>query len=75
MNFVNENYSLNISPESQPTLRKFGYQRRFKLPNGTRETFEFHIKTGNLRLHFYPDNNTHEIYIGYIGKHLDIVSG
>jgi hypothetical protein len=39
------------------------------MPDGRRECFELHIKTGNLRFHFLPENG--RIYIGYIGKHLD----
>ena len=44
--------------------------RLFKLPNGKTECFELHIKTGDLRFHFFPDNNSLKIYIGYIGTHL-----
>jgi hypothetical protein len=67
-------YGLNVSGESLSTLNKYGTQRKFKLPNGKREIFEQHIKTGDLRFHFYPDNQTKKIYVGYIGKHLPIVS-
>ena len=45
-------------------------ERMFKLPNGRTECFELHIKTGNLRFHFFPENL--KIYIGYIGVHLSI---
>ena len=48
---------------------KYKCQRMFKLPDGRIECFEWHIKTGNLRLHFFPENCI--IYVGYIGKHLD----
>jgi len=74
-NFVNQNFSLNISPESKQTVQKYGNQRKFKLPSGKKELFELHIKTDDLRFHFYPDNLTHTIYVGYIGKHLDTFSG
>lgn len=71
-NDANQNSSLNISPESDVTMKQEKYynQRLFSMPDGRRECFELHIKTsGNLRFHFYPENN--KIYIGYIGKHLD----
>ena len=73
-NYANANSksSLNISPESKKTMDQVKYynQRLFSMPDGRRVCFELHIKTsGNLRFHFFPENN--KIYIGYIGKHLD----
>lgn len=67
-------YGLNVSGESKNTIRKYGRLRKFKLPNEKRELFEKHIKTGDLRFHFYPDNKTKKIYVGYIGKHLPTVT-
>lgn len=61
--------NLSCSGESQSTMNKYGSQRRFKLPDGRREYFKLHIKTGDLRFHFFPDNMVHKIYVGYIGKH------
>jgi hypothetical protein len=69
---ANQKSSLSISPESDKTMKQEKYynQRLFSMPDGRRVCFELHIKTsGNLRFHFYPENN--KIYIGYIGKHLD----
>jgi len=68
---ANEKSSLNISPESKQTMsqEKYRNQRMFKLPDGRNECFELHIKTGNLRFHFFPEDC--KIYIGYIGKHLN----
>ncbi|MDF2453488.1 MAG: hypothetical protein K0S26_2992 [Bacteroidota bacterium] len=71
---INQNYSLRISPESSKTMDSYGNQRIFSLPKGGTQTFDLHIKTGDLRFHFYPDNQTREVYIGYIGSHLDTVS-
>lgn len=72
-NYIDANAKapLNISPESKKTMDQERYynQRVFSMPDGRRECFELHIKTGNLRFHFFPDNG--KIYIGYIGKHLD----
>jgi hypothetical protein len=65
-----QNTSLNISPESNSTMQQqeLVNLRVFSLPDGRRECFELHIKTGNLRFHIYPEN--FRIYIGYIGSHL-----
>ncbi len=71
---INQGYSLNISPESEQTMAKYGNERVFSLPDGSRKNFELHIKTGDLRFHFYADNVSHKVYIGYIGPHLTIVS-
>ncbi|MDY0360599.1 MAG: hypothetical protein RBR08_04015 [Desulforegulaceae bacterium] len=62
-----------VSGESQtvrdnPKLRR---DREFWLPSGKQEFFEMHIKmSAGYRLHFYPDNETCRIYVGYIGPHL-----
>lgn len=68
---ANAKAPLNISPESKKTMdqKKYFNQRLFSMPDGRRECFELHIKTGNLRFHFFPENG--KIFIGYIGKHLD----
>lgn len=64
-----------VSGESEtvcnnPVLKR---EREFWLPNGRKEFFEQHIKmNAGYRLHFYPDNNTREIYVGYIGPHLKL---
>ena len=67
---VNATTDLRISPESNNTIKNYGSLRRFTIPNQGKKLFDLHIKTGNLRFHFYPDNNNRKIYIGYIGKHL-----
>lgn len=69
---VNRDFPLRISPESNKTMSKFGNERLFSLPNGKREYFILHIKTGELRFHFYADNIGRNIYVGYIGPHLSI---
>jgi len=38
-----------------------------------KQLFEKHIKTGDLRFHFYPDEESNTIYVGYIGSHLSTV--
>ena len=72
---INKTYALRISPESDSTISKFGNERLFRLPGSNmREYFFLHIKTGELRFHFYPDNVTKKVYVGYIGPHLSTVS-
>jgi len=70
---ANMTTSLRISPESKETMsqEKFSNMRLFKTPDGSTKCFDLHIKTGDLRLYFYPENR--KIFIGYIGKHLQTV--
>ncbi|KHD11823.1 hypothetical protein PN36_14600 [Candidatus Thiomargarita nelsonii] len=70
---IAKQYGLNVSGESEGTLKKYGRQRKFRLPNKKKELFEKHIKTGDLRFHFYPNEESHTIYVGYIGSHLSTV--
>nr|WP_321376484.1 hypothetical protein [uncultured Bacteroides sp.] len=67
---INDSYRLTIHPESTLTLDNYKQCRIFSLPDKRKELFDLHIITGNLRIHFYPDNNEKKIYIGYIGHHL-----
>jgi len=64
---------LEISPESESTMKqeKLSNMRLCKTPDGSTKCFNWHIKTGDLRLYFYPENK--KIFIGYIGKHLPTV--
>jgi hypothetical protein len=71
---INAKYSLRISPESDKTMEKYGNERIFSLPKGGTEYFELHIKTGDLRFHFFADNQNQKVYVGYIGPHLSTVS-
>ncbi len=71
---INRDYPLRISPESDQTLKRYSNERTFSLPDGRREVFDLHVKTGVLRFHFYPDNQIKKIYVGYIGPHLTTVS-
>lgn len=67
--------AFQVSSESEtvranPTLRR---EREFWLPCGRKEYFEQHIKMSHgYRLHFYPDSETGEIFVGYIGPHLKL---
>ncbi|MDM8561120.1 hypothetical protein [Candidatus Parabeggiatoa sp. HSG14] len=66
-------YGLDVSGESDNTLNKYGRQRKFRLLDGKKALFEKHIKTGDLRFHFYPDEENKVIYVGYIGSHLPTI--
>lgn len=68
-------HNIDCSPESNPTMRLYGDQRKFRLNDGSKEYFSLHIKTGDLRIYFLPDKKTYKAYIGYIGNHLDTVTG
>jgi hypothetical protein len=61
---------MNISGESASTMQRFSVERKFQLSNGEKKLFELHIKIPDFRIYFWPDEKTHEITIGYIGKHL-----
>lgn len=71
---INRDYSLIISPESDRTKEKYGNERTFQLPDGSSQLFDLHIKMGDMRIHFFPDDTKKIIYIGYIGKHLPTAS-
>lgn len=71
---INKSHSLRISPESDRTLARYRNERVFSLPEGGTECFDLHIKTGDLRFHFYANNSTKKIYVGYIGAHLPTIT-
>lgn len=67
--------TINISPESPSTLAKYRKQRVFPLPTGGTALFDLHIKCGDIRIHVLQKEKINELYIGYIGPHLDTVTG
>jgi len=71
---INQKYALIISPESDQTMAKYKNERKFRLPTGDSEYCELHIKAGDLRFHFYPNNSNRNVYIAYIGPHLSTIS-
>ena len=65
----------NASPESPSTMGRYGEQRMFVCPDGERRTFEWHLRLhGYWRIHIWADPVEKKILIGYVGKHLDIVT-
>lgn len=60
--------SVTVSNDS--SLRK---HREFWLPSGSKEYFENHIKLAmGFRIHFFCEQRTRKVYIGYIGPHLPL---
>lgn len=71
---INVKTSLNVSDESDSVKgnEKLSHERLFSLPNiGSKYCF-MHIKTGDYRFHFYPNEEDHIIYVAYIGPHLPL---
>ena len=55
---------------NDPTLRKY---REFWLPAGSKEFFEKHIKLAmGFRIHFFCEQTSRKVYVGYIGPHLPL---
>lgn len=74
-NQINQATNLRVSNESDSVRNDKNLKRlrTFQLPEkGSSEYFEMHIKTGDLRMHFFPLESNHTIYIGYIGSHLPL---
>ncbi len=71
---INGQTALNISDESDTVKNneKLRRERYFTLPDIGGQYCYLHIKTGDLRFHFYPDNKSHTVYIAYIGPHLSL---
>lgn len=63
---------LTISDESDSVKRDraYNHHRYFRIPNIGSQYCFLHIKTGVLRFHIYPDNDTKTVYVPYIGPHL-----
>jgi hypothetical protein len=66
---------INWSPESEPTLQKYGEQRTFMCYDGQCRLFSSHskLKDVNMRIHFFPLTTERVVFIGYVGKHLPTV--
>ncbi|MCK4765907.1 MAG: hypothetical protein KAW12_27150 [Candidatus Aminicenantes bacterium] len=70
--FKNET-GFDISRESKEVFKnkKFKKRREFYIESrGKKEYFEWHIKIGDTRLHYFIDKERKEIYIGHCGDHL-----
>jgi hypothetical protein len=64
----------NASGESQPTLQMYSEERTFLCPDGEHRVFEWHLKRGDTRIHFFDFPASKRILVGYAGDHLRISS-
>lgn len=64
----------NASGESQSTLNMYSDERTFLCPDGEYRVFEWHLKRGDTRIHFFDFPLKKRILVGYIGPHLRISS-
>lgn len=72
---ITKKFALDISDESSTVKQnsRLSNYRYFIIPNGIGGQYcYYHIKTGNFRVHFYPDDQNHQIYVAYIGTHLPL---
>ena len=70
--FSLEDYPVEESGESEVTMQQYERERTFICPDGAERIFERHLKLKNInwRIHFFPENQTKKVLVGYIGKHL-----
>ncbi len=68
-------YLSKVTGESDSTMQQFGRDRIFRSCSGKNEVFELHARLQDgHRLHLREVSATKRIEIGYVGKHLRIVS-
>lgn len=68
-------YLTKVTGESQRTMQQFGQDRIFRSCSGKNEVFELHARLQDgHRLHLREIAQTKRLEIGYVGKHLRIVS-
>lgn len=60
----------NASGESESTLNMYSDERIFRCPDGEYRLFEWHLKRGDTRIHFFDFPETKRILVGYVGAHL-----
>jgi hypothetical protein len=64
----------NASGESESTLNMYRDERVFQCPDGEYRLFEWHLKRGDTRVHFFDFPQGKRILVGYAGAHLRISS-
>jgi hypothetical protein len=64
----------NASGESQSTLNMYSDERTFRCPDGEYRLFEWHLKRGDMRIHFFDFPEQKRILVGYVGNHLRMSS-
>ena len=63
------------SGESPTTLNMYSTERTFLCPDGESRVFQWHLKRGDLRIHFFDFPETKKLLVGYLGAHLRIATG
>lgn len=72
---LNEKFNLNVRPESDITLSKYGSQRNFNNENGCKEIFSYHFDMSkSLRGYVKEMPLSKSFYIAEITHHLDIAT-
>ena len=76
--FSLEGISIEVSGESEQTIKKYGKKRTFLCPDGEERLFDRHVKLKecNWRIHFFAEvskEGKRKVIIGYIGPHLPTV--
>ncbi|MCI5222562.1 MAG: hypothetical protein D3924_07815 [Candidatus Electrothrix sp. AR4] len=67
---------LNVRPESEQTMNKYGNQRIFKNENSRNEKFSYHFNMPNAhRAYLKAITDDKKIFIANIVPHLDTVTG
>jgi hypothetical protein len=64
----------HASGESESTLSMYSDERTFLCPDGEYRLFEWHLKRGDMRIHFFDFPVERRILVGYAGCHLRISS-
>jgi hypothetical protein len=64
----------HASGESQSTLNMYSDERTFRCPDGEYRLFDWHLKRGDTRIHFFDFPESKRILVGYAGAHLRISS-
>lgn len=68
-------YICKVTGESGATMQKYGGERVFRSSDGQNETYEKHARLHNGgRVHLREISEQSAVEIGYVGKHLRIVS-
>jgi len=62
----------HASGESLSTLNMYSEERTFRCPDGEYRVFQWHLKRGDTRIHFFDFPAQKRILVGYAGGHLRI---
>jgi hypothetical protein len=56
----------------QSTLNMYSKERTIRCPDGEKRVFQWHLKKGDTRIHFFDFPAAKRILVGYVGNHLPI---